>query len=272
MDLSFIDFEPVIEYNREMVNIKKSWDRIAEHYNRRYEISCDIVHFGPLCPGEDKLRLLGDIRGRKVIDMGCGGGQNAVALAKLGAEVTGIDLSGEQISRAEQLGRDENVSVRFLQSDIADMPSFADRSFDMAISACAISFSERIDLVFAEVFRILEAGARFIISDMNPLQYFLDETGDGVTFNNRFFQRSLPLNWTWEFEELDRAPRFRHYVRPVSLYINSLIDAGFIIKKVLEPEPTMDTPHKGFSEEIMREYPYIAEHIPITFVIVCKKP
>ena len=255
-----------------MVDIKKSWDKIAEHYNNRYEISCDVVHYGPLCPGEDKLRLLGDIKGKKVIDLGCGGGQNAVALAKPGAEVTAVDLSTEQINRAEMLASDHGVSVHFKQADISSMPFIESRSFDIAISACSIAFLEKIEMVFREAYRILKPRGRFILSDMNPLQYLLDETEEGVVFNNSYHQRSFPINWSWEFDELNRAPRFRHYVRMISDYVNSLIDAGFIVKKILEPESTLDTPHKGFSEEIMEEYPYIAKHIPITFVILCKKP
>jgi ubiquinone/menaquinone biosynthesis C-methylase UbiE len=255
-----------------MVDIKKSWDKIAEHYNKRYDISCDVVHYGPLCPGEDKLCLLGEIDGKKVIDLGCGGGQNAVALAKMGADVTALDLSTEQINQAQMLAAEYKVSIRFRQSDISSLSFLENEGFDIAISACSISFLERIDLVFQEVHRILKPDGRFILSDMNPLQYLLDETEDGVVFNNTFRQRSLPINWSWEFNELNRAPRFRHYVRMISDYINSLIDSGLTIKKILEPESTMDTPHRGFSEEIMEEYPYIAKHIPITFVIVCKKP
>jgi ubiquinone/menaquinone biosynthesis C-methylase UbiE len=255
-----------------MVDIKKSWDKIAELYNDRYEISCDTVHYGPLCPGEDKLHLLGDIKGKRIIDLGCGGGQNAVALAKMGAEVTGVDFSREQIKRAESLAAAQKVSIRFQQADISAIPFIDDQSFDIAISACAISFLERIDLVFTEANRVLNSGGRFILSDMNPLQYLLDETDRGVTFNDKYYQRSLAMNWSWDFDELNNAPRFRHYVRMISQYINSLVDSGFTIKKVLEPESTMDTPHLGFSKEIMEEYPYIAKHIPITFVIVCEKP
>ncbi len=254
-----------------MVDIKKSWDKIAEHYNNRYEISCDVVHYGPLCPGEDRLRLLGDLKGKKVVDLGCGGGQNAVALAKMGAEVTGLDLSEEQINRAERLASKNEFSICFKQADISSMPFIENHSFDIALSACSIAFLEKIDTVFREVYRILKPKGRFLLSDMNPLQYLLDETEDGVVFNNPYRQKPLPINWSWEFEELEKSPRFRHYVRMISDYINSLIDAGFNIKKILEPESTLDTPHVGFSREIMEEYPYIAKHIPITFVIVCEK-
>jgi ubiquinone/menaquinone biosynthesis C-methylase UbiE len=254
-----------------VVDLKKSWDKIAELYNDRYAISCDVVHYGPLCPGEDKLNLLGNISGKKVMDLGCGGGQNSVALAKMGADVTALDLSSEQINQAERLASDHEVSINFKQADISTLSFIEDRSFDMAISACSISYLENIDAVFRETYRILKPNSRFILSDMNPLQYLLDETESGLVFNDKFYQRSLRINWTWEFKELDHAPRFRHYVRMISDYVNSLSDAGFDIKKILEPQSTMDTPHRGFSEEIMKEYPYIAKHIPITFVIVCEK-
>lgn len=255
-----------------MINVKKSWDKIAALYKNRYDISREIVHYGPLCPGEDKLGLMGDIRGKKVIDLGCGGGQNAVALNKMGAEVTGIDFSSEQINLARKLADDSGSSIMFRSADISSLPFIGDGSRDLAISACAVSFVENIDSFFAETFRILKSGGRFILSDMNPLQYVLDETEDGMAFNNPYFQKTLPINWSWEFDELPRAPRFRHYVRPVTQYHNSLVEAGFVTKKILEPDPTPDTPHRGFSEEIMREYSYIASHIPITFIIVCEKP
>jgi ubiquinone/menaquinone biosynthesis C-methylase UbiE len=255
-----------------VINVKKSWDKIAVLYKNRYDISREMVHYGPLCPGEDRLNLIGDIRGKKVIDLGCGGGQNAVALNKMGAEVTGVDFSYEQITLARKLADDSGSSIMFESADISSLPFIDDCSRDLAISACVISFVENIDSFFAETFRILKSRGRFILSDMNPLQYVLDETEDGMTFNNPYFQKTLPINWSWEFEELPRAPRFRHYVRPVTQYHNSLVDAGFVTKRILEPEPTLDTPHRGFSEEIMREYSYIASHIPITFIIVCEKP
>jgi ubiquinone/menaquinone biosynthesis C-methylase UbiE len=255
-----------------VINIKKSWDKIAVLYNNRYEISREVVHYGPLCPGEDRLGLLGDISGKKVVDLGCGGGQNSVALKKMGAEVMGVDISSEQTGLAEKLAKECGLSIEFKTADISSLPFVGASTQDLALSACAVSFVENIDRFFSETFRILKSRGRFILSDMNPLQYVIDETENGIMFNNPFFQKSLSINWSWEFDELTRAPRFRHFVRPLTQYHNLLVEAGFAVNKILEPEPTLDTPHRGFSEEIMEEYPYIAQHIPITFVMICEKP
>jgi ubiquinone/menaquinone biosynthesis C-methylase UbiE len=255
-----------------MVDIRKSWDKIASQYRKRYKISTDTVHYGPLCPGEDKLSLLGDISGKRVIDLGCGCGQNAIALAKMGARVTAVDLSAEQIRQAENLAVEERVSVEFKTGDIVDLSFLPDSEFDLAISACAIAFVEDLDSAFAEAFRLLKTGGVFVLSDMNPLQYIMDETDGGVEFNNKYPFDPILLKWSWEFQNIDRPPRFQHYVRSISHYVNLLLATGFSVSKILEPHPTIDTPHIGFSEEILEEYPYIAEHLPITFIIVCRKP
>ena len=255
-----------------MVDIRKSWDKIAEPYRKRYEISTDVVHYGPLCPGEDKLHLLGDIKGKTAIDLGCGGGQNAIALSRIGAKVTAVDFSHEQIRLAENLASDHNVAIDFITGEISDLSFLAKSGFDIAISACAIAYVQDIESAFAEVFRILKPSGKFILSDMNPLQYIIDEIEGGVEFNHTYPHEPILLKWRWEFDELKRAPGFMHYVRSIPHYHNTLTAAGFTVSKILEPQSTLDTPHIGFSQEIMKEYRYIAEHIPITFIIVCHKP
>ncbi len=255
-----------------MVDVRKSWDKIAGPYRKRYEISTDVVHYGPLCPGEDKLHLLGEIEGESVIDLGCGGGQNAIALSRMDTKVTAVDFSHEQIRLAENLASDHNVAIDFITGEISDLSFLPDSGFDLAISACAIAYVEDIESAFAEVFRILKPGGKFILSDMNPLQYIIDEIEASVEFNHIYPYEPILLKWHWEFDELKRAPGFQHFVRSIPHYHNALTAAGFTVSKILEPKSTLDTPHIGFSKEIMEEYRYIAEHIPITFIIVCRRP
>lgn len=258
-----------------MIDLRKSWDKVALRYVNHYGISTDIVHYGPLCPGEDRLGLLGDIHGKKVLDLGCGCGQNCIALTRLGASVVGVDFSEGQLAQARIMASEENSAIDFVQSDMARLDTLSDNSFDLVISACAIAFVEDIDATFRETYRVLRPDGIFILSDMYPLQYILDETKKGVVFNHRYPFAPILLKWRWEFDRDDKGKRFsagfQHYVRSLSQYHNALVDAGFVVSKILEPEPTLDTPHYDFSREIWSEYRYIAEHLPITFIMKCKK-
>jgi len=262
---------PAMPYTMRVANLKKSWNAIARPYGRRYRIASNTVHYGPLCPGEDKLHLLGNMAGLRALDLGCGGGHNSIALSRLGAEVTAVDFSEEQIAAARNLAAKGGFDATFMVGDIGELSALEDGSFDLVISVCAISFVKDENRVFAEAHRLLRPGGRLILSDMHPVQYILDENPKGVAFNNSYPFDPFRMRWRWEFDGDHRgAPidvNFEHYVRSVPHYCNALIDSGFSISRILEPKPTSRTPHIGFSREILQEYPYIAKHLPITFII-----
>jgi len=253
-----------------MVDIRQSWEKIARFYNRTYTIKTNTVHYGPLCPGDDKLGLLGNISVRKVIDLGCGAGQNCIALTRLGAAVTGVDYSSNQLDAARELASRAKAVIDFIESDITNLAVLKTDAYDIAISACAMAFVRDIEAAFAEAYRILKPGGKFILSIMHPVQYILDGEKNRVSFNSTYpFKRRL-IRWHWDFAE--ESIKFQYYLRSLSEYHNRLVDAGFVVIRVLEPKPTLKTPHIGFSREIMNEYPYIARHLPITLIFVALKP
>jgi ubiquinone/menaquinone biosynthesis C-methylase UbiE len=262
-------------YTKPVVNIRCSWNKISRAYVRDYEISSADVHYGPLCPGDKTLQLLGDLTGKTVLEMGCGAGQNALALSRRGAVVSGIDFSETQISQAEELALSAGANISFHAADICALPMFANASFDLVFSSCAIAFVKDFELAFTEAFRLAKNGALFVLSDMHPLQYILDETNNGVQFNHPYPFNPIRLDWSWEFKDGGSGEvkaGFRHYVRSLSTYHNALFETGFIVEKILEPKSTLKTPHLGFSREIWKEYKYIAQHLPITYIIVSRKP
>ena len=62
-------------YEHESIDCnRRSWNTVSASYQAERRISTDDVHYGPLAPGERELRLLGDVAGRCVIEIGCGGG------------------------------------------------------------------------------------------------------------------------------------------------------------------------------------------------------
>jgi cyclopropane fatty-acyl-phospholipid synthase-like methyltransferase len=70
------------------------------------------VHYGPISPGESELKLLGDVKCKDVLEIGCGGGQNTIVLSKKGAKSIGLDISEEQIKYARKLARRERQKLR----------------------------------------------------------------------------------------------------------------------------------------------------------------
>src|SRR5690349_12996080 len=69
----------------------------------------DTVSYGPEMPGERELRLLGDVKGKRVLELGCGTGQAAIVLARKGAHAIAIDASARQLAAARRFAEREEV-------------------------------------------------------------------------------------------------------------------------------------------------------------------
>lgn len=100
---------------------KKGWNIISRSYQKKTKISLEDVHYGPIAQGESELKLLGDVKKKDVLEVGCGGGQNAIILARWGARSVGLDISEEQIKYAKNLAREYKVEVSFLVGTMEDL-------------------------------------------------------------------------------------------------------------------------------------------------------
>ncbi len=72
--------------------VRTAWDRMSPSYQAETRISVDDVHYAPLAPGERELKILGDVQGKRVLELACGAAQNAIAVSKWGARVTAVDI------------------------------------------------------------------------------------------------------------------------------------------------------------------------------------
>ena len=103
-----------------------AWDRHSAAYQAGARLPTDVSHYGPDISTEAEFRLLGDLNGKRVLELGCGGAQNSIAFAKQGATAIGVDFSAEQLAFARRLCERENVKVELHQGDVADpRPLFA---------------------------------------------------------------------------------------------------------------------------------------------------
>jgi len=111
-------------------------------------------------------------RTKQILDVGCGTGRHAIELAKRGYQVTGIDLSEDQLKKAREKAGNEGVEVTFLQRDARDF-SFDD-PFDLVIMMCEGAFSlmetdEMNFRILQKAERSLKQGGKFIFTTLNAL-------------------------------------------------------------------------------------------------------
>ncbi|MBB3674733.1 class I SAM-dependent methyltransferase [Modestobacter versicolor] len=176
------------------------------------------------------LDLLGDVRGRRVLDAGCGSGPLAAALRDRGAVVTGFDASPLMVSLArERLGADADVQV----ADLATPLPFADGGFDDVTASLVLHYLRDWAAPLAELRRVLRPGGRLVLSVNHPFLYkALHPQAD-------YF---ATVQWTDDHVFDGQPAVLEYWHRPLHAMTDAFSEAGFRIGVVSEPPWSPDTP------------------------------
>src|SRR3990167_2086609 len=119
---------------------KKWWESSSKDYQEECKIPIDI-HYGPGSPNESYYKLLGNLKNKKILEIGCGGAQCGIAMAKQGAKVTGIDISEEQLKFARRLAEKNKVKINLIQGSFQNLSKFKSNNYDIVFSAYAFQYS-----------------------------------------------------------------------------------------------------------------------------------
>ena len=180
------------------------WDAYsAEYQSRHHEALGGEPAWGLWRVAESELRILGDVAGRDVLELGCGGAQFGIQLAGRGARVTGLDNSGEQLVAARRNQDAAGLAFPLVHAPAEALP-FADGSFDLVFCDFgAMTFGDPL-LVVPEVARVLRRGGRFAFSHASPLDWLCwDEATD--TWGERLLR---PLFGMHRWDEADGSVSF----------------------------------------------------------------
>jgi 2-polyprenyl-3-methyl-5-hydroxy-6-metoxy-1,4-benzoquinol methylase len=243
---------------------RSSWNRQAGRYQTRASLSYDVVDYGdPNCDTDSELGLIGNAEGQRILEIGCGGANCGIALAKRGAIVTCLDFSSEQLGYAKAHASREGVKIAFIESEMEKVGNLGFHGrFDIVISMCALQYVWDIELVFSHVFDALQAGGKFVFSLDNPIFYSVANEILWKTYptDQGYFLRGGET-WKWENED---DFEFTSYRRPISDYINSLIDTGFCLERFHEMSPKY--------EELVDEEQKLEQMYPRYMVFLARKP
>lgn len=211
------------------------WDAEAPSYQAEHGSYLGDVDFlwGPEGLRESDAGLLGDVAGRRILEIGCGGAQCSRWLAAQGARPVAFDLAGGQLAQARAIDARTGVTVPLVQADAQTLP-FTRGAFDAVCSAYGgVPFVADSAEVMREVARVLRPGGRWVFSTTHPFRWcFLDDPGPrGLVVESSYFDRRAYV----EQDESGTATYVEHH-RTIGDRVREIVAAGLVLDDIIEPE------------------------------------
>jgi SAM-dependent methyltransferase len=250
-------------------------DELAQHNKKRWEAlaQAGVLYSRPrldLDPESarqlvDSQGVMGDPKGKDVLCLGSGGGQQSAAFALLGANVTVLDLSETQLERDREAMAHYGVTLRTEQGDMRDLSRLGENNFDIVWQPYSINFVPDSGQVFDQVARVLRPGGLYHVEWRNPFFMGLEEStwnGKGYLLNRPYRGGEVIFdNANWDFEDSQgdvhaiEGPReFNH---PLSTVLNELITRHFVLLRFWEIGSDESNPTPGSWEHYKQVAPWI---------------
>ena len=243
---------------------RRWWDDDADNYHAEHGAFLGVADF-VWCPEglrEADAHLLGEVAGRRILEVGAGSAMCSRWLATQGARPTAVDLSGGMLRHARAGAAATAIEVPLVQADAQHLP-FREAAFDVAFTAFgAVPFVADSARVMREVARVLRPGRRWVFATSHPFRWvFPDDPGPlGLTATTSYFDRTPYV----EFDQQGETTYVEHH-RTLGDRVAEINAAGFRLVAVIEPE---------WPAELTQEWgqwsPLRGAMLPGTAIYVCE--
>lgn len=130
-----------------------------------------------------ELDELGDVRGKKILHLQCHFGMDTLSLARIGAIVTGIDLSDEAIGEAKKLNDQLGLDAQFICCNVYDLPQHLNEQFDIVFTSYGvIGWLPDLRLWACIINQYLKPGGFFYMAEFHPVVWMMDEDFQSVKY------------------------------------------------------------------------------------------
>ena len=206
------------------------YDAVADFYIAGFDSIDDSVSL-------DLLGLLGPLAGLRVLDVACGHGRITRELARRGASVVGIDISGNLIRKAEEAEQGEPLGIRYHHADVTAPEALGPPAFDAVTCNFGLSDIDDLDTAIAAVSAVLRPRGRFVWSILHPCFSGGKDISGSWPAAGRYYDEG---RWTAQdaLSTLRRQVGASH--RMLATYLNTLRQHGLWLDRITEPLPKPD--------------------------------
>lgn len=174
----------------------------------------------------------GEVKGKDLLMLASGGGQQGPILAAAGAKVTVFDNSPRQLERDREVAARDGLEIRTVQGDMRDLAVFTDASFDLIFHPVSNCFIDDVRPVWREAYRVLRQGGALLAGFNNPVLYAFDQTlvAQGVyTVRHKLPTSDLELYGMEEHDRMFGAQSPLEWSHTLDEQIGGQLAAGFLL-------------------------------------------
>ena len=237
-----MNHEEILRFN------KKAWDRNVEIGNR-WTIPLSKEEIDKAREGDFKILLspsipipfewIKDLKGKKVLNLAGGGGQQSPLLAAYGCEVSVADLSPLQLKRDQESAMEHSLEIDCINTSADDLSMFENESFDAIINPCSNCFFPEVIPVWQECARVLKPNGSLMTCINNPIAYIFDLDLQ----QKKVFTAKYPLPYS-DLESLDEEEKKKYlgiespyeFSHSLTDQIGEFLKAGFVMTDFFEDQ------------------------------------
>ena len=273
-----------------------SWNTATQAHNSHKAGQAAFLRAGGSTLFPEELELLGDVDGKTLVHLQCNAGQDTLSLTRLGARVTGVDISDEAVDFARRLAAESGIAGEFERADVyawMDAAARDGRRFDRAFSSYgAVVWMSDLQAWARGIAGVLAPGGRFVLVEFHPAATMFDEsmrlaypyssagepivTETGVSDYMRDSAAGLaPSGYVEGVAEFSNPHRSFDFQWGVYEVAQALIDAGLRIERLREwPYANGWAPFRGMRVEPGRRFrvPEGVPDLPLMYGVCAVKP
>ncbi len=199
-----------------------------------------------------ELELLGDVQGRRILHLQCHFGQDTLSLARLGAEVTGLDISDAALAEARRLTEQLGLKADWVLSNVVEHVPALDGRFDIVFTSFGtICWLPDLKPWAANIKGYLKAGGRFVFVEFHPAVWMFDNDFTHVQYS--YFNREAIIEEEQgTYADRDAPIRAKSYGwnHDLGEVMSALLDGGLVLERFTELD---GSPHDCFAKTVRGE-------------------